>query len=93
MVSKLKKLPTEREKIFASLYNKGLIARIYREHKSLNSPQINDPMKKWANELIRVFSKEEVQMAKSHMKKYSLSLAIKEMQIKITSHSTSLLSE
>jgi hypothetical protein len=40
MVSKLKRLPTECEKIFASYTSdKGLIIRIYRELKKLNSPK------------------------------------------------------
>jgi hypothetical protein len=57
------------------------MTRIYRELKKLNSPQINKPIKKWATELNRTFSKEEEQVAKEHMKKCSPSLAIKEMQI------------
>jgi hypothetical protein len=66
MVSKLKRPPTEWEKIFASyISDKELITRTYRELKKLNSLKINEPIKKWENELIRTFSKEEIQMAKN----------------------------
>jgi hypothetical protein len=85
MFSKLKRPPTEWEKIFASYpSDKGLITRIYRELKKLNSPKINEPIKKSTSEINRTFSKEEIHMAKKHMKKFSPSLAIKEMQIKTT---------
>jgi hypothetical protein len=51
MVSKLKRPPKEWEKIFASYISvKGLIIRIYRELKKLNSPKINEPITKWASE-------------------------------------------
>jgi hypothetical protein len=72
------------ENICQLYIKKGLITRIYRELKKQNSPKVNEPIKKWANKLNKTFSKEEIQMAKKHMKKFLLSLAIKETQIKTT---------
>jgi hypothetical protein len=73
MVFKLKRLHTEWEKVFVSYTSdKVLKTRIFRELKKLKSPKINDQMKKWANELNRDFSKEEVQMAKTMKKMFNI---------------------
>jgi predicted translin family RNA/ssDNA-binding protein len=59
MISKLKRPLTEWEKIFAS-YTSKTDNQIYRELKKLNSPKINEPIKKWPTELRKTYLKKEV---------------------------------